>query len=332
MKIAKLLIFAICLAGCSDPSAFKGDVRNLRFSPDGKQLLAIGEFSGKWKSQIYRISADGRAEHIQSLPENCISANWNANGTAINSLISNETSVIEIRSSMTFGLISREAYGPPHIVGEIIDVSPNHFVVAPQSSTNFDVVGWPPEMLSRLGTTYNEKHLRFGCAENNAFTLVGTGGEESVIALSYSGECPAEVWDVADLKMVKRYDLPISSECWLAISAGGQRLATLQRSKLIVWKLESENPDEILNRSFVTPPDEAMWERVNTQRLSFDKSGDLIAACSEDDGVNVINVNTQAVVFELKEPIQSCALSPDGKLIAVAYASKKKVEVLPTGL
>jgi WD40 repeat protein len=75
-----------------------------------------------------------------------------------------------------------------------------------------------------------------------------------------------------------------------------------------------------------------MLEYIRMRRLSFDKSGNLIAVCSEKEGVKVFDVNTHAVIFALNKPIKSCGLSPDGKTIAVAYASKERVHLLRTGL
>lgn len=329
MNAVKLLLCACYFAGCSsDPHGFKGDVISLRFSPDGKQLLAWGS-----RLRICQITHDREVEIVYTRPRS-FHANWNPDGTAFYYQNPSDTGpdVIEKRSSTTFEVLRQVECGS-FLTAEIVEVGPNHLVIAPQPSTNFAPnLYFEPEILNLQGATHEEKYSEFGgCSDGNVFRITGTGGDRSVLGVSYE-ECPAEIWDVIDLKMVKRYDLPVHSSCWIEISSDGQKLAALNESKLTVWTLENDKPVEVLRQTFGTPRVEDMWEYQLHRRLSFDKTGTLIAACSEEQGVQVIDVNKKAVVFELKDPIKTCALSPDGKTIAVAYASKGRVQLFPTGL
>jgi WD40 repeat protein len=315
---------------------------DMRFSPDGRSLAVVSadartKHYRKQSAWIYEVPSGKLRHEIEAGAWQCA---WNADGTILAvaawngldfDLWESKTWTHKRHLVLALSATDREIVSLVPPAGLCFDRQGNFYAAEPYNGWD----GFVPRLL-RAKVWWNGSSS-VGDAESigssdAAFDLsVSSLGPDTRVAISNEDRaCTLEILRIQNSagKQIVRQECKLNvSEAhgllraWVCLSADGQYLVARDNAQLCLFKLFDDHAMLVYSRSdkFATSVTGA------AQRVLDVSLNGRFAAYGSEHRIRVVRISDGESVLEVPQEPDSLALSPDGRLLAVASRQRKSI-------
>jgi WD40 repeat protein len=315
-------------------------VSDIRFSPDGRMLAVVTT-----ETRIYQVS-DGRA--ISQIENGAWKCAWNSSGSSLAAAAADgqgcdvwDTTTWNVKRRLRLSLSDGETTQLHYLYATSVCFDQHdNLYMATEGVWEYPISLWQKSIpsLEHAIVWWNDDKDRARpqpigtCARSQYDLSAASVGRDTLVAVSYdestTNPCPVEILKIHSEpdggRVVEReYQLRELQMTRLHLSTDGKYLVARDANRFYLFELSAHHAYKLVH-SRDDPLSPTTVAGPNLKMLDLSTDGHM-AAYGSDNRVTVMHIPDCRILVEIPEKSKALALSPNGRMLAMANRERKVI-------